>query len=72
MKVLAQYVIKKPNCYLFAPWDTFKKADYNLNKYKIPIAQSNSGVFSGTASCTGTYDIAADSAWCVGGHWPTD
>ena len=27
-------------------------------------------MFSETASHTGTYDIAMDSAWCEGGHWP--
>ena len=43
---------------------------YNLNKYKIPFAQSNYGVFSETASRTGTHDISVDSAWCEGGHWP--
>ena len=43
---------------------------WHLNKYKIPFAQSNYGVFSETASRTGTCDIAVDSAWFEGGHWP--
>ena len=29
-------------------------------------------MFSETASRTNTYDIPAGSAWCVGGHWPTE
>ena len=41
----------------------------SLNHYKIQFVQFFAQVFSETASRTETYDIRADSAWYVGGHW---
>ena len=40
----------------------------DLNQYKIPFGQPLREVFSETTSHIATYDVPADSAWCVDGH----